>query len=284
MIIAIAGASGFIGSNLTDFFEKNGNEVRPIPRLQSESAVIELKSILSGVDVVINLAGAPVVGRWTKEYKKKLFDSRINTTRKLVEAIYKLDKKPGLLISASAVGIYAQEGLQTETDYTAADDYLGEICRAWEQEAKKAVPVTRVVIPRFGIVLGTDGGALTRMIPMFKLGLGGKIASGKQGVSWIHINDVVQAVKFLIDNERLSGEFNFTAPEVVDNSEFTRVLAKSVRRPAFFSVPEAALTVAFGEGALAVAGGQFAPPKRLLSEGFTFAFPDLKSALKDIVK
>ena len=282
MIIAITGAGGFIGKQLTAFFQAQGTEVRNIPRIQVATAAVEIAGLLDGVDVIINLAGAPIIGRWTKAYKKTLFDSRISTTRMIVEAIGLMDKKPGLLISASAIGIYSQEGEQTEKKFLKADDYLGVICSAWEQEAKKAVPFTRVVIARFGIVLGKDGGALTRMIPLFKSGLGGKIATGRQGFSWIHINDLLKAVQFIIDNRNLSGEFNFTAPEVVDNSKFTRVLSKIVKRPAFFAVPAFALKLLFGEGAIAITGGQFAPPKHLLGEGFQFRFPGLQEALKDI--
>jgi hypothetical protein len=194
-----------------------------------------------------------------------------------------MDTKPGLFISASAIGIYSQQGEQIEKKFQVADDYLGEICSAWELEAKKAKPVTRVAITRFGIVLGKDGGALKRMLPLFKLGLGGKIASGKQGFSWIHITDVLKAMEFIIGNKQVSGEFNFTAPEVVDNQLFTKVLAGVVKRPALFSIPAFALQALFGEGAVAVTGGQFAPPNHLLNEGFEFSFPELEEALRDII-
>ena len=283
MIIAITGAGGFIGKQLTSFFETKNNEVRRIPRVSAGTPAAEVVGYITGADVIINLAGTPIIGCWNEAYKKSLFDSRIITTRKIVEAINLLDTKPKLLISASAIGIYSQEGEQIESNYRIADDYLGQICSAWELEAKKAVPFTRVAIIRLGIVLGKGGGALKRMLPLFKLGLGGKIASGKQGFSWIHITDLIKAVQFIIENEQLSGEFNFTAPEVVDNLNFTKVLAKVLHRPAFFAVPSLALKILFGEGSIAVVGGQFAPPKHLLDEGFRFNFPDLQGALRDIV-
>lgn len=283
MVIVISGAKGFIGKNLVVFFKSKGFLVRNLPRINTGTPVDDLAKFLTGVDVIINLAGAPIVGRWTKAYKKTLYDSRIITTRKIVEAIALLDIKPGLLISASAVGIYAPQGEQTERNFIKADDYLGEICSNWELEAKKAEPFTRVAITRFGIVLGKNEGALARMLPIFRQGLGGKIASGRQGFSWIHIEDLVQAFKFIIDKKNISGEFNFTAPDVVDNSQFTRLLAKAVRKPAFFRVPSFALSILFGEGALAVTGGQFAPPRHLLDEGFQFIFPTLQEALEDIV-
>jgi len=282
MNIAISGSNGFIGKQLTAYFHAKGNDVRSISRINDGSPVGDIVKQLSDVDVIINLAGAPIIGRWTKSYKKTLFDSRIITTRKIVEAISLMDKKPKLLISASAVGIYAQEGEHTESKYQVAADYLGEICSAWELEAKRAVPFTRVAIARFGIVLGKEGGALKRMLPLFRLGLGGRIASGKQGFSWIHVYDVIHAMEFIIENPKLSGEFNLTAPGVIDNNEFTGVLAKRLRKPAFLAVPAFALKILFGEGAIAVTGGQFAFPEHLTEEGFQFSYPDIKSALDDL--
>jgi len=282
MNIAISGSGGFIGKQLASYFQAKGIDVRSILRIDEGTSVEEITRQLSGVDVVINLAGAPIVGRWTKRYKKTLLDSRIITTRKIVEVISLMEKKPELLISASAVGIYSQQGEQTEYKFRASDNYLGEICTAWETEAKKAVPLTRVAIARFGIVLGKDGGALKRILPLFRLGLGGKIASGKQGFSWIHVYDVIHAMEFIIENPKLSGEFNFTAPNIVNNSKFTLVLAKMLGKRAVFAVPTFALKLLFGEGSIALTGGQFALPKHLVDEGFQFSFPDLESALDDI--
>jgi uncharacterized protein (TIGR01777 family) len=283
MIIAISGSTGFIGKQLASHFQKGGHKVKRIPRIGTGTPVSEIENVLKGVDVVINLAGAPIVGRWTNGYKKTLFDSRIVTTRKIVEAIKLLEIKPKAFLSASAIGVYTSEGEQIETSTTFSNDYLGEICKAWEFEAQKAAEFTRLAILRFGIVLGKEGGALSRMLPLFKTGIGGKIGSGKQGFSWIHIADLVQAVQFIITDQKASGGFNITAPGVVDNSKFTTVLSRVVRRPAWFPVPVFALKILFGEGSIAVAGGQFAPPRHLLDEGFRFVFPDLEGALRDIV-
>lgn len=282
MIIAISGSNGFIGKQLTIYFQAKGNDVRSILRIDSGTSVKEIVRQLEDVDVVINLAGAPIIGRWTKKYKKALLDSRVITTRKIVEAISLMDKKPQLLISASAIGIYSQEGEHTEFNFRVANDYLGQICNEWEMEARKAIPFTRVAVTRFGIVLGKGGGALKRMLPLFRSGLGGKIASGNQGFSWIHVYDVVHALEFIIENPKLSGEFNLTTPDVVNNSKFTKVLSKMLGKPAFFTVPSFALKLLFGEGAIAVTGGQFALPKHLVDAGFQFSYPDLKSALDDI--
>jgi len=283
MNIAISGANGFIGKQLTAYFHSKGNDIRSISRIHADTPVEEIARYLLGTDVVINLAGAPIIGRWTKTYKKALFDSRIITTRKIVEAISLMDKKPRLLISASAAGIYSQDREQAESQHQIANDDLGEICTAWELEAKKAIPFTRVAITRFGIVLGKDGGALKRMLPLFRLGLGGKIASGKQGFSWIHVYDVIHALEFIIENPKLSGEFNLTAPDLVDNSKFTQVLSEKLGKPALLPVPAFALKLLFGEGAIAVTGGQFAFPEHLTSEGFQFSYPDIKLALDDLI-
>ncbi len=282
MIIAISGANGFIGKKLTSYFLAKGNEVRNILRIHAETPAEDVATFLSDVDVVINLAGAPIAARWTEKYKRTLFNSRIITTRKIVEAISLLEKKPQLLISASAVGIYSPEGENTETKYKLTDDFLGKICIAWELEAKKAVPNTRVAIIRLGIVLSKDGGALKRMLPLFNLGFGGTIASGRQGFPWIHIYDVFHAIQFIIENKNLSGEFNFSSPHVIDNRNFTNELAKALKKKAFFNVPALALKLAFGEGAIAIAGGQFVFPKHLLEEGYKFSYPDLPSVFIDM--
>ena len=171
MIIAITGAGGFIGKQLSSFFQAKSNEVRRIPRIDSGTTAAGVAAFITGVDVIINLAGSPIIGRWNEAYKKSLLNSRVITTSKLVEAIDLLATKPKLLISASAVGIYSQEGEQTESTFQIADDYLGQICCAWEAEAKKAVPLTRVAIMRLGIVLGKGGGALARMMPYSSLDL-----------------------------------------------------------------------------------------------------------------
>jgi uncharacterized protein len=283
MIIAICGAGGFIGKQLTLHFHAKGNEIWYIKRIHSGTDVKELANFLSGADVILNLSGAPIISRWTRAYKKILFDSRIITTRKIVEAISLLATKPELFISASAVGIYSRDGVHTENNNRKADDYLGHICSTWELEAKKAVPFTRVAIIRLGIVLGRNGGALKKMIPFFRLGIGGKIASGNQAFPWIHIYDVVQAVQFIIENQKLSGEFNLTSPKYVDNKKFTKVLAKVMGKPAFFTVPAFALKLLYGEGSVTLTAGQHAVPQHLLDEGYHFCFPELKDALIDII-
>lgn len=281
MIIAISGASGFIGRHLSTYFSSKGNEVRNIPRI--ESGLAEFIKTIEGTDVVINLAGAPVIGRWSRSYKDKLVSSRVKTTLQIVEAINAAEKKPELLISASAIGIYSAQGEHTESKCVEADDFLGKLCREWETAAKGKPEDTRLAIVRMGIVLGKDGGAFQRMFPLFRKGLGGKIASGKQGFSWIHIYDVVQAIDYIISNRQVQGVFNFTAPQVVDNHKFTLVLARAVGRRAFMAVPAFMLRLLFGEGSVAVAGGQFVHPENLQKAGFMFNYPKLSDAVDDLI-
>jgi len=283
MIITISGAGGFIGKQLTYYFQLKGHDVRSISRIGPKTTVDEVISQLKEVDVIINLAGAPFFGRWTRRHKINLLESRVNTTRKIVEAISLMDIKPKLLISASTVGIYSQQGEQTESDFLIADNYIGKICSAWEQEATKAVPFTRVAITRFGMVLGKGGGVLGRLLPWFRLGLGGRIASGRKGFSWIHIYDVIQAMDFIIENPKVSGEFNLTAPNITDNKKFTRLLARIMGKPVIFQPPSFVLRFLFGKSATIIMGGQLILPKRLIETGYQFSFPNLKLALEDLI-
>jgi hypothetical protein len=255
-----------------------------LPRINESTTASDLQDMLKGVDIVINLAGAPIIGRWTSVYKKLVFNSRIITTRKLVETINSLDIKPKLFVSASAVGIYNSAGINSEYNYNKADDFLGELCNAWEAEASRVNSETRLVITRIGIVLDNSGGALKKILPLFRYGLGGRIASGKQGFSWIHSKDAIRAFEFLIENNQLSGVFNLTAPEMVDNNKFTKELAAVLKRPAYFHVPAQAIKLLFGEASVALLSGQFALPENLKNVGFEFCFPELKGALYDIVE
>jgi uncharacterized protein (TIGR01777 family) len=284
MRIAISGINGFIGSQLKAAMQEKGWEVIPVLRkdFAMDSFLLGIK--LSGADALINLAGAPIVHRWNKAYKRELRSSRISTTRKLVEAMNSANEKPTLFISTSAIGIYAAEGKHTELNYKPAGDFIGQLCRDWETEADAASSFTRTVIFRLGIVLAKEGGAFPMMMLPFKLGFGGKIGNGKQGFSWIHIRDLVAAYFFAIENSALNGVFNLTSPEPSDNSIFTRTLASIMHRPAFFTVPEFALKIIYGEGETAVAGGQMVLPERLLKAGFQYDFPTLEGALNDVLK
>lgn len=283
MHIVITGFNGFIGSALAKQFISSSNTVSAIKRITSETTLNEIVEQIEKADVIINLAGAPIVGRWTESYKKELLNSRIITTSKLVSALALLPIKPKLFISTSAVGIYDSEGENTEFNLRYASNFLATICERWEAEAAPVVDFTRLVIFRLGVVLDSKSGALKRMLPLFRLGLGGVIAEGKQGFPWVHIVDVVRAFEYAIENEKMAGVYNLAAPELVNNLVFTKTLASVLNRPAFIPVPEFALKILFGEGAIAVTSGQFVIPKRLLESNFEFKYPHLLPALQSIL-
>ncbi len=276
--IAITGASGFVGSSLTTFFEKYGYKVIPISRdiLNNKE---KLKELITNSNIVINLAGANIINRWTPEYKELLYSSRINTTSKIVEAINSSESKPEILISTSAVGIYDNKTTYTEEgDFS--NDFLSTLCQKWEEEAKKAN--TKVSIFRFGIVLGKQGGAFAKMLTPFKLGLGGVIGSGNQAFSFIHIEDLLNAYKFVIDNN-LADTFNLTAPKPTTNLGLTKALGKALKRPTIIPVPEFVLKLIFSEGAKVLADGQDVVPKKLLSLGFRFKYNDIQETVDSLV-
>lgn len=283
MKIAISGSSGFIGTHLKSFLETNGAEIIPLKReFFTATDDIALRIALDGCDVVINLAGATINHRWTSSYKRKIMNSRVLTTRKLVTAINKLNHKPHTLISISAVGIYSSNGVQREDNFTYGNTFLSQVCMKWEEEARKVSSETRVIIPRLGVVLGKDGGALPMMLLPFRMYAGGKIASGNQGFSWIHIDDLQKAILFLLLNPQLKGVFNFTAPQIMDNRKFTETAAKILHRPAWLTVPGFVFRLLYGEGHILMTGGQKVYPLRLLEEGFEFRYLDLETALENI--
>nr|WP_314881600.1 TIGR01777 family oxidoreductase [uncultured Campylobacter sp.] len=277
MKIAVNGTSGFIGGELCRFFRAQGHEIAVIPRA-AYADKDALKDLISGCDAVINLAGASIAARWSEAYKKQLHASRIETTRALVGAINALENPP-FFISASAVGIY-ENGLEHDESSVKFDrGFLGELACEWESQAAKAR--TRTAIFRLGVVLGR-GGALAKMLPAFRLGLGGKLGSGEQAFCWIHIADLLEAFKFTLQN-RQSGVFNLVSPTPNTNGEFTQILSKVLGRPTFFKVPKFALNLMFGEGSVVLLEGAKVYPKALIKSGFDFKFSDLKTALEDVL-
>lgn len=280
MKVAIAGATGFVGSFLCSYFSQKGYEISKIGVKDFDVGVGQK---LESADIVINLSGAPIIGRWSEEYKKTLVSSRIETTKKLVDAIAAMEQKPDAFFCASAVGYYA-EGDNDEYNYKKADDFLGNLCERWESEAKKVESVgVRCINMRFGIVIGKNGGALSQMLPIFRLGLGGKIGSGKQGFSWIHLVDLANAIEFIYERG-LDGAFNFTAPYPTTNAELTEALGSALCRPTIFFVPEFALRLLYSDGAKVLTGGQKVYPRRLLDAGFVFVYQTIEAAIKDVVK
>lgn len=281
--IAISGSTGFVGRRLSKALKDEGNDIIPVTRKDFKLPANELAQKLEGADVLIHLAGAPIIKRWTEEYKKEIYHSRIDTTDKLVAAMKEMDSKPQVFISTSAIGIYEDDKEHTEHSGELSDGFMGRVCNDWEASARAAKPLTRVAIFRLGVVLGKGGGAMQPMLPLFKAGLGGKIGSGKQGFSWVHLKDVISAYQFAVNNDKLEGVFNLTAPEAVDNATFTKALARALHRPAIFPVPPFGLKLLYGEGAQALTSGSFVRPERLITNGFSFRFPELKDALEDIV-
>lgn len=282
--VALSGSTGFVGTRLSEVFLAQGWDVIPLVRKDFESGSRHLCEKLKGADAIVNLAGAPIINRWTPEYKEVLYDSRIRVTEKLVEAIEELEVKPEVLVSTSAIGLYDDQGHHTESDFVKADTFLGNLAFLWENAAMKAEALgVRTVIFRLGVVLGKQGGALKQMLLPFKLGLGGPIGNGKQHFSWIHIEDLVQAYLEAISTSSFEGTYNLTSPNPTTNMGLTKALGKVLGRPTFFRVPALALKLQFGEGATVLTGGQHVSPKRLLEAGFRFRFPALEEALQDCV-
>lgn len=281
-LIAMSGASGFVGSNMCRKFKNNGWEIIALGRREFALSTEELAKRLQGVDVIVNLAGAPVISRWTEEYKKVLYESRIDLTRKLVSACKLLNHPPRLFLSTSAIGCYSATGTHTEVDNILADDFLGLLTREWEQEAFRAKEFgCRTAIFRLGVVLGQGGGALAKMLFPFKLGLGGTIGNGRQPFSWVHIKDLTRAFEAAINDATYEGGYNMTAPHPTTNLGLTKALGRALSRPTIFPVPEFVLRLLYGEGAQVLTSGQTVLPKRLLDCGFQFDFPSIEEAVAD---
>jgi hypothetical protein len=280
--IVITGASGFVGSNLINLFHQNGHDTIAIKR-DDLKEVEKLSNILNGCDVVVNLAGANIINRWSDEYKNLLYSSRIGTTKNLIKAIGKTKNKPKLFISTSAVGIYNNKDIYDEENYQYGEDFLAKLCLDWEEEALKAKEMNiRTVIFRFGIVLG-DGGALSKMLLPFKLGLGGTIGDGKQAFSFIHIEDLKNAFEFALEHDNIEGIYNMTAPTPTTNYGLTKALGKSLHRPTLLPVPTFILDLIFSEGAKVLTDGQSAVPKRLIDAGFEFKFHTIEETIDDLI-
>ncbi len=305
--VVLTGGTGLIGSEIFKQLKSKGYEVTLFVRdtekakrmlqgakeyvkwdaLQSEGA---WQKELEGVDAVIHLAGTPVAARWNDEYKKQIYDSRVLSTRNLVQALSKATKKPEVFICGSAIGYYGIQGYgesveELTEESPAATDFLAKVCVDWEREAFEAETFgVRTVAVRTGVVLSTKSGALEKMLTPFKFFAGGPIGSGKQWVSWIHLDDEVEIFLFALERKDVRGVLNATAPEPVMMSTFAETLGKIMSRPSFFAVPKAALQALFGEAADVIAEGQRVVPKRLQSLGFTFKYPHLEVALRDILQ
>jgi uncharacterized protein len=298
MKILITGGLGFVGTQLSIRFLKKGHTVTvvdhaPVPRPYTPQAVqyVSADTTVSGPwqealkdqDAIVNLAGASIFTRWTEKTKKLLYDSRILTTRNVVDALPSHGKT--MLCSTSAVGYYGfREEEAVLEDGPAGSDFLATLCVDWENEANKAKDKgCRVVITRFGIVLGKTGGALGQMIPAFKWFVGGPLGNGKQWFSWIHMEDLLRAFLFAFEHEAITGPVNLCAPNPVRNRDLAKALGHVLSRPSFIKTPGLALRLAMGEFGSVLLEGQRVIPEKLLSHGFTFQYPEITEALREVV-
>lgn len=272
MKIAMNGARGFVAS----YLQKQFPDFIIINREDSHETIV---SKLVDVDVVFNLAGAPIVQRWNESYKKLLLSSRIDSTRKLVDAINVSEVKH--FISTSAIGAYPDNGVYDESFQGYGNDFLALLTQQWEEEANKCNKPTAIV--RFGVILSKNGGALSKMILPFKMGVGGIIGNGKMMTSWIDIEDLVRIYSYII-KYKLTGLFNAVSPNPITNYEFTKVLGKTLHRPTIFPLPEFILKLLFGEGAIVLTGSKEIYPTVLLKKGFVFKYQNIELSLKHLLE
>ena len=293
----ISGGTGFIGRHVVDRLLKDSHYVAVWsrkPGLDRRTAVAThlwdplqgeppLESI-NGMDCVIHLAGENIGQRWTPEIKRRIHDSRVLGTQRIVDAIGQVPHKPRVLICASGIGIYGNRGDEILTEESVpGTGFPADLCRAWEAEADLARRYgMRVVKLRIGLVLGKDGGTLQKMVPIFRACLGGKLGSGKQWMPWIHADDIAEVVAYAVNNE-ISGVWNATTPNPVRNSEFTKQLADTLGRPALFAVPQPVLKLAFGEFAQHILDSARVIPQKLQNAGFEFKHPELPGALRNLL-
>ncbi|ANE45386.1 hypothetical protein SY83_02530 [Paenibacillus swuensis] len=295
MKIAIAGGTGFVGGHLTEYFATRGDEViiltRSVPaasRRDVRYLTWEDKSALTtelqGLDALINLAGSSINQRWTPKGKERILQSRLTITSKLAELTATLKPKPAAVINASAIAIYGTSETDTYNEESPAriTDFLADVVRQWERAADQ-IPAERLVKLRLGLVLGKDGGALGKMVLPYRLGAGGRIGSGEQWHSWIHIDDLVRLVDFCIRDTSMRGPVNAVGPEPVTNDTFGRTIGQVLHRPHWLPVPSFAMKAALGELSLLLLEGQRVLPAAALAHGFSFQHPTLKSALVDLL-
>lgn len=295
MNILLTGGTGFIGQALTKQLSDRGNSLTVLSRNPERVPSIcgpgahglgELDDLKSDdrFDAVINLAGAPIFDkRWTEEQKLKIWDSRVLLTDHLIQTLDRLSVKPSVLISGSAIGYYGDQGDTILNEQSpASDDFSHRLCAAWENSALRAERLgIRVCLIRTGLVLGHGGGLLQRMLLPFKLGLGGRLGSGTQWMSWIHRQDWINIAQAMLNDDSMRGPYNATAPNPVINREFTEALARQLHRPALLPAPAWALKLLLGEMSELVLGSQRVVPSRLLEQGFVFEYADLQSALSE---
>jgi uncharacterized protein (TIGR01777 family) len=290
MRVTVTGGGGLIGSCLVEMLRARGDEVTILSRSATAgstawdpTATPAPAQALAGRDAVVHLAGEPIAQRWTRAVRNAIATSRTRGTANLLAGMEAAEQRPHILVSASAVGYYGNRGAERLTEDSAAGDgYLASVCVAWEREALAARDLgLRVCVLRTGVVLDRRGGALAKMLPPFRLGVGGPVAGGRQYISWIGVGDLARMYIAALDDERYDGPFNATAPEPVTNAVFSKALGRALHRPAFMPVPQAALKALYGEMAEIVTDSQNAVPARALALGHTFEHPGLSEALDE---
>jgi uncharacterized protein (TIGR01777 family) len=303
MRVVITGATGLIGRELAGALLERGDDVVALSRdrgrgIQALGDAVEVvqwrdpmtapppPGAIDGSDAIVHLLGEPVAQRWSEEAKRRIRESRVKATRMLVQGLGALPEadRPRALVSQSATGFYGPRGdEEIDEDSGPGEDFLASVVVEWEREATGAQALTRVALTRTGVVLSSSGGALAKMLPFFRLGIGGPVAGGHQYVPWIHQQDVVQALIRCVEDDRAEGPINLTAPNPVTNAELSRALGRTLGRPAFLPVPGFAVGLLYGEMAQMVTTGQRALPKRLQELGFEFRHRDLEPALHNVL-
>lgn len=301
MVVSITGATGFIGRRLVQKLLSDNHKVHVLTRSRAKAQLLfsdnfpklviaeerEWEQSINGSNAVVNLAGMPISTRWSPEIKKEIKRSRINATSKVVDIINnaKLDLRPSVLVSATAIGYYGtSETLVFDENSRSGNDYLSEVCREWEAKALEVDNDVRLALIRIGVVLGKDGGALAKMIPLFMMFAGGPLGTGRQWFSWIHLDDVVNLIYEAVRNPSYKGVINGTAPNPVRLSEMCEQLGQVVGRPSWLPVPEFALKAVLGQGASVVLEGQKVLPLKAKELGFSYKYPYVKDALEAIMR
>lgn len=283
MRIAISGASGFVGSHLGTFLQERGDEVVPLPRHLFDAAERDmLAGALAQCDAVINLAGATIDHRWTEAYKHEIYDSRIGTTRAIVEAINGLRIKPGVLVSASAVGYYPSTGCYGESDARQGTGFLSDVCRDWEAEAMKVSPEVRCVVTRFGVVLAPDGGVFPRIADPARRGVVFRVGSGRQNFSWVDLQDLMRIMEFILTHPTLGGPVNVAAPRRLTGGQFAKAIGLRFGAWVTLPIPGVLLHLAKGDAAQLMLSGQCAYPEKLLAAGFQFRSEGINDFLERV--
>lgn len=301
MKVAVTGATGLVGSALCESLNRDGHQLVLLARRPEQAEqeypkaqVISWEAtsgppsadLLEGLDAVVNLVGEPIAaGRWTEARKQAIRESRTMGTAYLVEALSRCQNRARVLVNSSAVGFYGDHGDEIlEENSAPGAGFLASICREWEGQAERASQAgIRVVLLRGGLVLSTKGGALPRILFPFKAFMGGPVGSGKQWMSWVHVDDEVGVIRYAIDEDKIRGPVNCTAPNPVTNREFSQELGRVLRRPSFMPVPAFALRILFGEMADTLLEGQRVLPRKLEAAGYRFRFPELRGALGDLI-